>query len=102
MTKLMVLYRKPADVAAFDAYYANTHIPLAKKIAGLERYEVSDGPLAGAFGPAASHLVAPREFASMNALQQALGSPEGQAAAADLPNFAQAGVEMLIFESKEV
>ncbi len=35
-------------------------------------------------------------------VQQALGSPEGRAASADVPNFAQAGVEMLIFETKDV
>ena len=102
MTKLMVLYRKPADAAAFDAYYANTHVPIAKKIAGLQRYEVNDGPIGGANGPAPYHLVATLEFESMGALQLAMSSPEGLAAAADVPNFAQAGVEMLIFETKDV
>ena len=32
----------------------------------------------------------------------ALRSPEGQATAADLGNFAQAGVDLLLFESKEI
>ena len=32
MTKLMVLYNKPADVAAFDGYYFDKHVPLAKTI----------------------------------------------------------------------
>jgi uncharacterized protein (TIGR02118 family) len=40
-------------------------------------------------------------FDSGNAIQQALASPEGQAAAADLANFAQAGVELLVFDSRE-
>jgi len=30
MAKLMVLYNKPTDVAAFDAYYLNKHVPMAK------------------------------------------------------------------------
>jgi len=34
--------------------------------------------------------------------QQALSSPEGQAAASDLANFAPAGVELLVFDSKDV
>ncbi|HEV8518572.1 MAG TPA: EthD family reductase, partial [Burkholderiales bacterium] len=42
------------------------------------------------------------DFDSMAAIQQALASPEGIAAAADLPNFAQAGVDILIFDSKDV
>ncbi len=36
------------------------------------------------------------------AIQQALGLPEGQATAGDLANFAQAGVELLMFDSKAV
>jgi uncharacterized protein (TIGR02118 family) len=102
MTKLMVLYRKPADATAFDAYYVDTHVPIAKKIPGLERYEVSDGAVAGANGLAGYHLVATLQFESLESLHQAMESPEGLAAAADLPNFAQAGVEMLVFETKDV
>ncbi len=102
MTKLVVLYKKPADAAAFDAYYAKTHIPLAKKVPGLKRYEVSSGPIASPTGVSPYHLVATLEFDSMSALQQGLGSSEGAAAAGDLANFAQAGVEMLMFETREV
>jgi len=43
MAKLIVLYKKPADTAAFDAYYKATHAPLAKKIPGLRGYEISEG-----------------------------------------------------------
>ena len=102
MAKLVALYKKPADVAAFDAYYYSTHVPLAKKIAGLRRYEVSVGPVATPQGESPFHLVAVLGFDSMNALQQALGSPAGQATAADLANFAQAGVDLLVFDSKDV
>lgn len=35
-------------------------------------------------------------------IQAGLESPEGQAAAADLGNFAQAGVDLLFFDTKEV
>ncbi len=102
MAKLVVLYKKPADAAAFDDYYFKTHVPLANKIPGLKRYEVSAGPIASPAGDSPYHLVATLEFDSMGALQQALGSPEGAAAAGDLANFAQAGVEMLMFDTKEV
>lgn len=37
----------------------------------------------------------------MGAIQQALGTPEGQATAGDLANFAQAGVELLMFDTKD-
>ena len=102
MAKLVALYKKPADVPAFDAYYYSTHVPLAKKIAGLRRYEVSVGPVATPQGESPFHLVAVLGFDSMNALQQALGSPAGQATATDLANFAQAGVDLMVFDSKDV
>ena len=34
MASLVVLYKTPKDAAAFDKYYAETHIPIAKKIPG--------------------------------------------------------------------
>ncbi len=102
MAKLVVLYKQPMDPAAFDRYYLATHIPLAKKIPGLLRYEISDGAVASPAGASPYHLVATLEFASMGALQQGLGSAEGQAAAGDVGNFATGGVEMLIIDTKDV
>jgi uncharacterized protein (TIGR02118 family) len=102
MAKLIALYKKPADPAAFDKHYFSKHVPLAKTIAGLRRYEVNAGPVGSPMGESPYHLAAILSFDSMAALQQALGSPQGQATAADLGNFAQAGVELLVFDSKEV
>lgn len=101
MATLLVLYKNPADPAAFDRYYFSTHVPLARKIPGLRRYEVSAGPITTPQGDAPYHLVATLSFDSLDAIRQALGSPEGQATGGDLGNFAQAGVELLMFDSKE-
>lgn len=102
MAKLVALYKRPADASTFDAYYYGTHVPVAKKVPGLRRYEVSRGPVNGVDGPSAYHLVALLEFDSMEALGGALASAEGQAAAADLGNFASGGVDLLVFETKEI
>jgi len=48
------------------------------------------------------HLVAVLEFDSTAAIQAALESPEGVATAGDLANFAQAGVELLMFDTRDV
>ena len=101
MAKLLVLYKTPTDAAAFDRYYAETHIPLAKKIPGLRHYEISRGPVATPAGPAGVHLVATLTFDSVAALQAGLGSPKGQAAAGDLGNFASGGVDLLVYETAE-
>ena len=102
MAKLVALYKKPADTAAFDAYYFGTHLGIAKKVPGLTRYEVNSGPIGGPQGDSPYHVAAILSFESAEALQRGLGSPEGQAVAGDLANFAQAGVELLMFESKDV
>jgi uncharacterized protein (TIGR02118 family) len=102
MAKLIVLYKTPADPAAFDAHYASTHIPLAKQMPGVTRYEISTGPVATPQGASPYHLAAVISFDNIEALRAGLGSPEGKAAARDLGNFAQAGAEMLIFDTKDV
>lgn len=101
MAKLLVLYKTPTDAAAFDKYYAATHIPLAKKIPGLRGYEISRGPVASPAGASGVHLVATLTFDSLSALQAGLGSPEGQAAAGDVQKFATGGADMLMFETGE-
>jgi len=102
MASLVVLYKTPIDAAAFDKYYAETHIGLAKKLPGLRKYEVSHGPVLSLAGPSGLHLVATLHFDDLAAMQAALATPEGEAAAADVANFATGGVDMLMYESQEV
>ena len=100
MALLLALYKKPADPAAFDAYYTSTHVPIAKKVPGLRSYQVSTGKVMTAQGESPYHLVALLEFDSGDAIRAALGSPEGAATASDLGNFAQAGVDLMFFDTK--
>lgn len=102
MAKLLVLYRKPSDGGRFNDYYAATHIPLASKLPGLLKYEVSSGPVASGQGESSVHLVATLTFESVDALQASLASPEGAAAVGDLANFADGGADILIFDDQVV
>ncbi len=102
MAKLVALYKKPADPAKFDAYYYATHAPLARSIPGLLRYEVSTGSIDMPQGDSPYHLVATLTFASLDSVKAGLDSPAGQATANDLGNFADAGVDLLMFDSKEL
>jgi len=52
--------------------------------------------------PGAVHLVAILEFDSLDAVKQALASPQGQATAADLAKFADGGVDLMVFNTKSV
>jgi uncharacterized protein (TIGR02118 family) len=92
---VLALYKKPADPAAFDAYYRDHHAPLAKTLPGLVSYTLGQG---GANDP--YYLVAILTFESEAAMGAALGSPQGAATVADLQNFAQAGVDILTFANK--
>ncbi len=102
MAKLYAIYQQPADAAVFDAYYYATHVPLAKKIPGLRSYEVTHGDVMGMGGKHAVYLVASLEFDSMSAISTALASEQGQATAADLANFATAGVDIMMAETTEI
>ena len=102
MAKLVVMYNKPTDAAAFDSYYFSKHIPLAKTIPGLRAYEVNSGPVNTPAGPSSFHLVATLSFDSMAAIGAAFASPQGQAAAADVAKFATGGVQMIMFDTKSV
>ncbi len=102
MARLVVIYKTPKDPGAFDRYYFATHAPLAKRIPGLRKYEVSQGGVASPGGASGVHLIAILYFDDMPALQRALSSPEGQAAAGDLPNFATGGVDLYLFENRDV
>jgi uncharacterized protein (TIGR02118 family) len=104
MARLVVLYKTPKDAAAFDKHYFETHVPIAKRIPGLRKYEVSIGRVASPAGASGYHLVATLHFDNMAAIQNAFASPEGQAAAADVRLFApgEGDTQMLIFDTREV
>lgn len=102
MARLVVIYKNPKDAAAFDKHYFGTHVPIAKKIPGLRKYEVSQGPVGTPAGPSSFHLVATLHFDDMAAIQKAFASAEGQAAAADVQTFTTEPPHMLLFDSREV
>ncbi len=95
MHVLTVCYGHPADPAAFDAYYTSTHAPLAAQIPGMDSFTFRHcASLDGSQPP--YHLLAELSFASREAMNAGLSSPEAAAATADVPNFATGGVTMFI------
>jgi uncharacterized protein (TIGR02118 family) len=103
MAKLYAMYKHPADAAAFNRYYYGVHVPLAKTIPGLEGYDVTRGTISNVGGGAAPyHLIATLTFSSLVAINAALVSPQGQATAADLGNFATGGVDLFIADTETI
>lgn len=96
--RLTVAYNPPADPAAFLDHYAKVHEPLVREIPGLASFEWSK-VIGTPTGDTPRYFVlAELTFASMDAFGAGLGSPEGQATAADVGNFAPDGAEMFISE----
>ena len=104
MARLMVLYRTPKDAAAFDKYYFETHVPIARKLPGLKKYEVSQGTVGSPAGDSGVHRIAILHFEDMAAIQAAFASPQGQAAVADVQVFApnEGDAQILLFETRQL
>jgi uncharacterized protein (TIGR02118 family) len=94
--KLVVLYTQPSDPAAFDEHYLGVHGPLVEKVPGLQRFESARFVAAADGGEQTYHRIAELYFADQEALQAGLGSPEGQATAADFGEIAPPGSRLMI------
>ena len=99
--RLVVSYGQPTDTGAFDDYYRDTHVPLATKIPGLRKFTVGHPqPLDPSID--APYMVAELDFDSEEAMGQGFASNEGQAAGADVANFATGGATMTHYEVREI
>lgn len=98
MVKLIVSYGHPNDVDAFESYYANTHLPIASKIQGISKLELTKCIGTPDGSKPSQYRTAELYFDSIEELQKQMGSAEGQAAVADIPNFATGGVDVMIGE----
>jgi uncharacterized protein (TIGR02118 family) len=101
---MVVIYKKPEDPAAFDKHYFEVHVPLAKQLPGLRKYEVSKGPVAAIAGGQEPYLIGILHFDSMAALKEAFASECGKACAADRRVLApdDQDVQMFLYESQAV
>jgi uncharacterized protein (TIGR02118 family) len=96
--KILVLYKQPASANAFDQYYFETHVPLARQLPHLRSIKFNAGSVVAIAGTA-PHLIAELEFDTMPELQAAMASPQGQRTASDLQNFAQ-DPTVLVYETR--
>ena len=103
MAQMIVVYKTPKDVEAFNRHYFDVHVPLAQKLPGLRKYEVSNGPITMLGAAADTYFVAVLHFDSLAAIRTAFASPEGQACAADRRKLAtDEGFQTFLFDSKQL
>ena len=91
--KLIILCKQPEDPATFDQAYFETHIPLIRKVPGLEKLTISrvTRNLTGE----GYYLMAELYFADQDNLRTAMISPEMTAAGENLNSLADGLVTML-------
>ena len=97
MHRLLVLYPPPADPDHFRTYYEETHLPLAAAIPGLRGYRYAFDVAAGE-GDSPYFCAFEGDFEDAAAMGAALDSAQGQAALADIPNYATGGAVPLNYE----
>lgn len=103
MIKYIALYKAPADAAAFDKAYFESHKPLIDAVPGLLRQEIAKVTrtlVPGFLGETEPYLMAELYFASKEDMKAAISSPEWQAAGANLTDIG--GMDLVAMFSAEV
>lgn len=95
MTRLTVLYGHPTDPAAFDRYYHEVHIPIAKTMKGFTGWTIGkcEAIVPGEKPP--YYMIVGLYAESRAAIEAILETPEGKATVADVQNFATGGATFL-------
>lgn len=101
MYQLIALFKQPADPEAFDRAYAETHLPLAKKIPGLVSLQISK-ILPGRDGNSPYYQMAVLNFAGKDEFKTAMKSAENAAAGQNLMQIAPGGVDFFTAERVEL
>ena len=102
MAKMTVIYKTPADKAFFEQHYFEVHVPLAKQLPGLIRYEINDGPIISTTGNSDVYRIANLYFESLESMMSAFKSETGQKCAADRKILASdENVQIYLYDTKD-
>jgi uncharacterized protein (TIGR02118 family) len=103
MAKMTVIYQTPKDIDFFEKHYFDVHIPLAKQLPGLLKYEINSGAIISPTQHSA-YRIANLYFESMDAIKAAFSSEIGQKCAADRKILApdNEDVQIYLYDTKEV
>lgn len=103
MVIMTVIYQTPQDIQFFEQHYYDVHIPLAKKLPGLLRYEVNKNMITS-LTQHEVYRIANLYFESQDAIRAAFASEIGQQCAADRRILAPESqdVQIYFYETEEV
>jgi uncharacterized protein (TIGR02118 family) len=92
--KLIALYHPPESEESFRRHLVDVHLPLVSRFPGLRAMRYGFGAKS-ASGASPYFAMVECDFDDEGSLRAALDSPEGAAAAADVPNYAGGGVTII-------
>jgi len=86
MLKLVCLYTRPPDPAAFDTHYREVHMPLLRQLSGVDHIEIAH--VTGApRGESPLYLICEIVWDNRAAMDACMASPEMRAVARDARIF---------------
>ena len=103
MWAVVVLYHTPKDPAAFEKYYAQTHVPLVskhQKAIGFTRATLTKFPRNLDGSAPTFYRQAHLWFDSEEALKKGMTTPGFKAVADDLSKFASGGLTAMVAEER--
>lgn|SRR6185437_6586546 len=78
MAYMTVIYKVPKNRTAFENHYYTLHVPLAKLLPGLWRYETSKGNILSPTGNIETFFIEHLHFNSLDAIQNAFSTEIGK------------------------
>ena len=98
---MTVIYKTPKDKEFFEKHYFDVHVPLAKQLPGLIKYEINDGQIVSTTGHTETYRIANLYFESLEAMMEAFRSETGQKCAADRKILANnEDVQIYLYDTK--
>ncbi len=99
--KIVVIYPRPLDEAAFETVYKNEHLPMAEeKLKGMTRF-VGTKVLSSPQGKVSAYRLAEVHFSSMDDLNKCVESESGQEVIAHAGKISTGGPPILLVCEEE-
>lgn len=100
---MTVIYKTPKDKDFFEKHYFEVHIPLAKQLPGLIKYEINEGAVVSITGHPEPYRIANLYFDSLETMMDAFRSDIGQKCALDRQILASnEEVQIYLYDKKHL
>lgn len=77
MAKMTVIYNTPKDIEFFEKHYFEVHVPLAKQLPGLIKYEINESSILSTTGNSQPYRIANLYFDSLESMMDSFRSEIG-------------------------